>query len=236
MRNLRRFRNLLRCACVYRCVPTTGNVARPADERETMRYDIRQNPTACAAREETRYSLTGAAIIRIARRRADYACSTNGRTLLAVPVELEPGDEVGKVYPSNAFADAQKMAKASKAPEVSIACNGVAKLPNGATYAPTGDRFPDVESVIPSFGDASSVVELGINAALLAELCAGLGSDMVTLRIQLDPRKAGQPFETSTPILIEPMPIDTRSKAAQKRGPFVPLKGFGVIMPIGGAS
>ena len=198
-----------------------------------MKYDIRQNPTACAAREETRYALTGTAVLRLPSRDADFACSTNGRTLLAVPVDIEPGDDVGKIYPGAAFTDAQKLAKASKCSAVSIACNGVAKLPNGATYAPDAGRFPDVEGVIPNLkADQENVVEIGINVALLAELCAGLGTDMVTLKIKLDPRLANKPREVSCPIMVEPMRIDTRSKAAQKRGPFVPLRGFGVIMPI----
>jgi len=107
--------------------------------------------------------------------------ATNGKCLLAVPVEIEEGDAPGPL-PEAAFRESRKLGGRGKR-EARIECNGSAKIQTGASFprphfdVPEANRpqFPDWDACIPK--PETQTMKLTLDAFMLADLVKAAGSE-----------------------------------------------------------
>jgi hypothetical protein len=163
------------------------------------------------------YALAGVATYVGDKGRAVLA-ATDGRMAALVPVETsgDAGDASGAVrITSSAAFKACKRRKGKPTPVLHVDDRGVATM-----YAATGEAqylnmegsFPPVAHVLPKPEHVSKYVAFGVNAALLADLVAALGSDG-GCTILIDP-------ENKRPMVV--LPQDHNA----------PEGAIGVLMPL----
>ena len=129
--------------------------------------------------------------------------STNGKGLVAIPVELDPDDTPGLI-PVEAIKSARKREASHR-----LVCNGDISIPEtGVKYQRPDEKYPDYKAVTPK-GNGKHT--FSIDAKLLEKVCAVLKTgpkDEIT----------GLLFTVTGP--EDPIRIDTHSGA------------YAVIMPL----
>lgn len=155
----------------------------------------------CASTDQTRYVLNGA-YFDVENKRLVV---TDGRRMVLLPVEVEPGDVSG-IVPTEAVTEALRLAKKSKGtgPDgglAGISINGVVKLRNGAEFPKVDGVYPNYNQVIPDYvklrmqekrtegeqatvdGSLNERTTVAFNARLLFEIAQAMGSDSVVLEL-----------------------------------------------------
>lgn len=108
--------------------------------------------------------------------------ATNGKYLVAYPVEIEEGDESGPIEVKAIVAARKAAPKNSQT--FSIKANGHYIFQDGGTMPRNKDlgRFPDWKAIVPSENKPAKQRErLGIDASYLATIQEAIAADSVTL-------------------------------------------------------
>lgn len=160
---------------------------------------------ACASTDQTRYVLNGA-YFDVENKRLVV---TDGRRMVLLPAEPEPGDVSG-IVPTEAVTEALRLAKKPKGKKTGsdpdgglagITINGVVKLRNGAEFPKVEGIYPNYAQVIPDYvklrmqekrtEEEQTVVDralderttIAFNARMLFEMAQAMGSDSVVLEM-----------------------------------------------------
>jgi hypothetical protein len=162
--------------------------------------------------------------------------ATNGHGLVALPVELEAGDDSGPVSVDSLKAARKAAPKNGKA---SIHASGALRVANGPTYdrpkLPDGYAFPPWQQIVPEYRAPKTDKELratngretltfGINVELLHRVALALGAKskkgmLVKLTIKMPERADdGSSGEMINPIIVESDNAETGA--------------VGVVMPV----
>lgn len=148
----------------------------------------------------------------------DKLVATNGLAIVVLPVERDPQDSDGWIS-HKALAGARKQAKRNKA---EVIANGCLKLADG-TQLPRPDmqdmKFPNWEQVIPKNTAETHKTVIRINAAILADMAAAMGTDCVTLHIK----------DELSPLMVYPA---TPAPGNFVRPDETAMDAKGVLMPI----
>ena len=159
------------------------------------------------------------------------ALASNGRILAVVPLGADNYDDCAPSVSVGLPAMVELLkGKAGEARAVSYDIGedmvsverGAVSM--GAHCAAAAYEFPNVDQLIPDFGECGAPHSVTLNAALLRELVEAIGANKCAIRIEFD-KKGG-------PVLITARPIPSPTG-----GPFdsvaPPVPGaFGVIMPL----
>lgn len=107
--------------------------------------------------------------------------ATDGRIMVAFPIEPEEGDESGPM--SVKALQAARKAAPKKATHFSLKANGHYILPDGGTMPrdKTHNRFLDWKAIIPTNTAKAGKETLSINAAYLEKIQEAIAADYVTL-------------------------------------------------------
>lgn len=181
-----------------------------------MKFDRLKDPAAAAAKESTRYSIQGVAVVE--RNGGIYLAATDGHALTLVRAYPDDGDDMGqmhqRIYPAPAFAAARKAAK--RRPDAALTLNGAAYVDGAdgshSEFPKVDGTFPDVAQILPR---SEPVAVVCLDAEYLARIQRALGASGVEIR---DHGK-GMPL-TIVPIYLNGDGTDDGS--------------IGLLMPIGG--
>lgn len=125
--------------------------------------------------------------------------SSPGQSAIMIPVVVEDGDVSGPV-PVEGLKEIRKN-------DASMSCTEEYCIVNGVAYprAQQFDRFPPVEQLMTP-GEHS--VEISLNAKSLAELAAGMGTDVVKIRIAMQEtdESKGPRVVDAAPLVVTPHP------------------------------
>lgn len=181
-----------------------------------MRIDKRYKLAGVAAKEATRYAVTG---IWLTAHNNGWACATDGRMAALVPAEVSD-QESDAIIPAEAIAKARTVGKASQPAELHVDGHVEVETKKGPI------RWEKVEGKFPALGQVcvaehEGEVSLALNAELLARLAAGLGSARVRLRFQ--PAKPGS---FGKAIIVEPLEPSGAGSGLQVG------QAFGLLMPV----
>ena len=119
--------------------------------------------------------------------------STNGKGLVAIPVELDPDDTPGLIP-----VDAIKAARKREAVSHRLVCNGDVSIPEtGVKYQRPEDQYPDYKAVTPK---RSGQITFDLDAKLLEKICSALKTgprDEIT-RLMFTVKGPGDPIRIDT--------------------------------------
>ena len=169
----------------------------------TIKMPRGMRPENVASKEASRYSIDNPWF----HKESGTIRATDGRMAISIPVEHGDDDESGQI-PGKAlkvFAkESKRLSYVSMAGHNgTISCLGMT-LPREEL-----GPVPDFDNITPK--KDSDAVTVTLNAAMLARLAKGLGTDVVTLQLG----------ETGTPILVSPA------------GDCIPCpEAIGIIMPL----
>jgi len=123
--------------------------------------------------------------------------SSSGQNVLILPVEVEAGDVSGPL-PIEAVLAVQRDGSSLKCTKE----YGI--LPSGAAYPRDQmfDRYPPVEQLVIT---PEAYIEVSMNAKLLAELAAAMGTDVVKVKIAVNPEGA---VRDGAPYVVLPHPSE----------------------------
>lgn len=157
---------------------------------------------SCVSEDETRLVLTNPQLeitTDANGKRSGVIIATDGRCLASVPVEIEDGDQAGKV-PVAALELARKQCESEGecdecghaikgfiGPEIAIACGEVVTLQGGESFPRNvegGKTFPDTSEVIADV--KPPIVTVSVSMNLLTRICKALGTEQVVLEISGD--------------------------------------------------
>lgn len=186
-----------------------------------MMFDRHKNPALCASKTDTRYAITGVALVQHGDRY--YLAATDGRKASLIRAEREENDEIEPaatpVYHPGAFVAARKSVGRGKH-EASVHLNGRATVvtADGSSrteFAQLDSRFPDVFACMPT---GEPKLRVSLNAEYLAELAKAMGTENVTLSFY------GETGD-QLPLRVDPLLIESAAVADGS---------FGILMPING--
>lgn len=130
---------------------------------------------------------------------AAHLIATNGRMLVALPVETGTNDASG--YVSRDVLKAARKA-GNKRDKAEISLNGVAEIAGGITMPREGVakecKFPNWRQVVPNF-EGKQTLSIGLDPAFLMAIANAIGSEGVSLTVEL----TGEKYHTG-PIKVAP--------------------------------
>ncbi|HEX5051048.1 MAG TPA: hypothetical protein VFZ65_04690 [Planctomycetota bacterium] len=185
-----------------------------------MKFDKRRDPAACAAKDASRYAVTGVAVV--TQGDHTFLAATDGKCLTLVRAHSEEGDDVGGIYPVAAFAAARKAAK--RKDDATLALNGAASIEADGVrteFAKVDGTFPDVWSIVPK---APTVGVLRIDAELLARIQKAMGASAVEIRVHAMAAN-GCEVDPSLPLTIAPAATKGTVDDDGSRGFLMPIRG-----------
>ena len=150
--------------------------------------------------------------------------ATDGRIMAIVPVDLGEHDVAGYV----AVAGIKQARKLAKKGMPDFAVNGAIALSDGSTLPRDGQAkdgtFPKWRQVVPDY-TGKITCKIGLNAALLANLAAALGTDGVSIEFTMDSTTGKANNEGG--FLVRPI-----STGKYERTTMANPAAHGIIMPV----
>lgn len=195
-----------------------------SNQQQSVSFDPKSNPAACAAKKEGHYRKVDNVVQLVMHKGNPYLAATDGRALSMVRCET-----VGIDSPENVRLERQSIefgAKAAKSAKTD--CRIVIEDRKINAMGLTTERldttqdgqFPDVCSVIPESHKRN--LRVALNVKLLAQLAKGIGADAIELEFDPEQFKDGRYLAgiLATAAVAVKNATETRS--------------FGVIMPLSG--